>query len=124
MAKPTASFPSFPRINFDAAVALQKANVEAIVQVQKILADAAQATWQLQVKRIDAWKAQVQGAFKAFDPAKKPEAYAKDAQVAVEGAIADAKNAVERGVKVHNQVAELLTNRMVANMNELKALAA
>jgi hypothetical protein len=124
MAKATTSFPPFPSFNFDAAIALQKANVEAAVQVQKILTDATQAAWQLQVKRLDAWKAQVEGAFKAFDPAKKPEAYAKDAQTVVEGAIADAKVAVEHGVKTQNEVAQVLTSRFVANLNELKALAA
>ena len=76
------------------------------------------------MKRFDAWKAQVEAAFKTFDPAKKPEAYAKDAQTAVEGAIADAKTVVENGVKAQNEVAQLLTNRFVANLNELKALAA
>ena len=124
MAAKSASFPSFPGFNLDAAVALQKANVDAVVQAQKILVDATQAAWNLQVKRIEAWKVQVEGAFKAFDPAKKPEAYAKDAQTAVEGAIADAKVVVENGVKAQNEVAQLLTNRFVANLNELKSLAA
>jgi len=124
MASKSASFPSFPGFNLDAAIALQKANVDAVVQAQKILVDASEVAWKLQVKRFDAWKAQVEGAFKAFDPAKKPEAYAKDAQSAVEGAIADAKIVVENGVKAQNEVAQLLTNRLVANLNELKSLAA
>ena len=124
MAKSSTSYPSFPAFNFDAAVALQKANVEAAVQVQKILADAFQAAWQQHVKRVEAWKVQVESAFKAFDPAKKPEAYAKDAQSAVEGVIAEAKSAVEQGVKTHSEVAQVLSDRFVANLNELKSLAA
>jgi hypothetical protein len=64
------------------------------------------------------------GCAQAVDLTKKPEAYAKDAQVAVEGAIADAKSAVHHGVKIQNEVAQVLTNRMAANLNELKALAA
>lgn len=124
MSKSSPSFPSFPSFNLDAAVALQKANVEAVVQVQKILTEATQAAWQQHIKRVEAWKVQVESAFKSFDPAKKPEAYAKDAQSAVEGAIAEAKSAVEQGVKTQNQVAEVLTTRFVANLNELKALAA
>lgn len=124
MAKSSTPFPAFPSFNLDAAIALQKANVEAVAQVQKILTDAAQAAWQQHVKRVEAWKSQVEGTFKAFDPAKKPEAYAKDAQVAVEGAIAEAKGAVEQGVKTQNEVAQILANRFVANINELKALAA
>lgn len=124
MAKPSTSYPSFPTFNFDAAVALQKANAEAVVQVQKILTDAFQAAWQQHLKRVEAWKVQVEGAFKTFDPAKKPEAYAKEAQSAVEGAIAEAKSAVEQGVKTQNEVAQVLTDRFVANLNELKSLAA
>jgi hypothetical protein len=124
MAKPSTPFPSFPSFNLDAAIALQKANVEAVAQVQKILTEASQAAWQQHLKRVEAWKAQVESAFKAFDPAKKPEAYAKDAQAAVEGAIAEAKSVVEQGVKTQSQVAEILTNRFVANINELKSLAA
>lgn len=124
MAKPATPFPAFPSFNFDAAIAQQKANVEAVQQVHKILTEAAQSAWQQHLKRVEAWKAQVEGAFKAFDPAKKPEAYAKEAQSAVEGAFAEAKSAVAQGVKTQSDVAEILTHRFVANINELKSLAA
>jgi hypothetical protein len=123
-AKTPAVLPNLPTFNLDAFIALQKANVETLVQVQKILTDAAVAAWQAQVKRLDAWQTQLEGAFKTFDLSKKPEAYAKEAQSAVESAMAEAKVAVEDGVKVQREVAQILADRAVANLNELKALAA
>lgn len=125
----SATFPGMPAFtmpgfNLEALVALQKANVETFVKVQQLMSSAAEAAWALHLKRVDAWKAQVEGAYKGFDVAKKPEAYAKDAQAAVESAIADARVVVENGVKTQQEVAKLVTERMVANIDELKALAA
>jgi hypothetical protein len=120
------TFPAFnvPGFNVEALVALQKANIETFVEVQNLVAEAAKAAWALHLKRVDAWKAQTVAAFKGFDVAKKPEAYAKDAQEVVETAFADAKTVVEHGVKTHQEVAKLVTDRVVANINELKTLAA
>jgi hypothetical protein len=118
------ALPTFPAFNVDAVVAMQKANVEALTQVQKILTDAAEAAWQVQVKRFDAWQSQLEGSFKTFDVTRKPETYAKDAQAAVETVMADAKVAVENGVKVQRDVAKVLADRAAANMSELKTLAA
>lgn len=120
------TFPAFnvPGVNVEALVALQKANLETFVQVQKLVTEAAQAAWAQHLKRVDGWQAQIEGAFKGFDLAKKPEAYAKDAQAAVETAIAEARSVVEHGVKTQQEVAKLVTERMVANLNELKTLAA
>jgi vacuolar-type H+-ATPase subunit I/STV1 len=94
------------------------------VQVQKIVTSAVETAWQTHLKRVDGWKSQVEGAYKSFDVAKKPESYAKDAQVAVEAAIAEAKDAVETTVKTQREVAQVLTGRLLANFNELKSLAA
>jgi hypothetical protein len=129
MAARTASDPTFPAfnvpgLNIEALVALQKANIETFVQVQSLVSEAAQAAWALHLKRVEAWKAQAEAAFKGFDVSKKPEAYAKDAQAAVETAIADARTVVEHGVKTQQGVAKLVTDRMVANIDELKTLAA
>ena len=116
--------PAFPKFDIDALVAIQKANYEAFMQVQKIVTGAVETAWQTHLKRVDSWKSQVEGAYKGFDVTKKPEAYAKDAQVAVEAAIAEAKDAVEKTVQTQREVSQVLTGRLIANFNELKALAA
>jgi hypothetical protein len=123
-AKTPVTLPQLPTFNLDAAVALQKANVETLVQVQKILTEAFEAAWQAQVKRFETWQGQLEGALKGFDVTRKPEAYAKDAQAAVESALAEARVVVENGVKVQREVAQILADRAVANLNELKSLAA
>jgi hypothetical protein len=123
-AKTTPPLPNLPTFNLDALVALQKANVETLVQVQKILTEAAEAAFQAQIKRLEAWQGQIEAALKGFDVSKKPEAYAKEAQAAVETVMAEAKAAVESGVKTQREVAQILADRAVANLNELKALAA
>lgn len=115
---------TLPGVNLDALVALHTANVETLMQVQKIVSAAAEAAFQAQVKRLEAWQGQLEAAFKTFDVTKKPEAYAKDAQVAVESALAEARSVVESGVKVQREVAQILADRAVANLNELKSLAA
>jgi hypothetical protein len=122
--KTTPPLPNFPTFNVDALVALQKANVETLVQVQKILTAAAEAAFQAQIKRFETWQGQLEVALKGFDVSKKPEAYAKEAQAAVETVMAEAKAAVESGVKTQREVAQILADRAVANLNELKALAA
>jgi hypothetical protein len=124
MATKAATTPTFPKFDVEALVSLQKANYEAFMQVQKIVTTAVEGAWQAHMKRLDAWKAQLEGSYKGFDLAKKPEAYAKDAQVVVETALAEAKVAVESGVKTQREVAQLLADRFVANINEFKALAA
>lgn len=123
---PAFNVPGFnvPGFNVEALVALQKANIDTFVQIQSLVSEATQAAWALHLKRIDAWKAQAEAAFKGFDVAKKPEAYAKDAQAAVESVVADARTVVEHGVKTQQEVAKLVTERMVSNINELKTLAA
>jgi hypothetical protein len=125
-----ASAPSLPANplgtlpGIEALVSLQKANLETAVQIQKILADAAQSGWQLYLQRLEAWQSQAQGTIKTFDPKKKPEAYAAEAQTAIKAALADAKATVEQGVGVQKQVSDLLAQRFVANLNGFKALAA
>jgi hypothetical protein len=118
-----AGFPPFPKFDVDALMAIQKANYETFAQVQKIVTDAVESAWQAHLKRVDGWKSQAQTAYKSFDPTKKPEAYVKDAQIAVETAIAEAKDTVENTVKTQREVAQVLADRMVANFNQLKSLA-
>ena len=108
MAVKTTTVPTFPKVDVEALVSMQKANYETFMQVQKLMTAAVETALQTQLKRVDAWKAQLEGGYKAFDLAKKPEAYAKDAQAAVATVIADAKEAVETGVKTQREVAQLL----------------
>jgi hypothetical protein len=120
----TPTFPTFPAINLDALVALQKANLETAAQVQKILTDAVDGIWQLYLKRMGDWRAQAEAAIKGFDARRQPETYAADAKAALETVIADAKTTVETGVKAQQQMGAILSQRFVANLDELKALAA
>ena len=123
MAAKTAPKPTFPTVNFDAFVALQKANVETFVQAQGIVLDAAQAIAKLQYSWIsDAMKG-AEVAFDAGATAKKPEEYMADAKTAAEKVMSVAKQELDLGIKAQTEVADLVAKRVAANLEEVRTIA-
>ena len=120
---PTVRAPAFPAVRLDDLVALHKANLEALAEVQKVLADAVGSSWQRYLERVTQWRGRFEGSVKSFDK-KQPEAYASDAQAALQTVFADAKAALETGVRTQQQVGQILSQRFVANLDQIKAFAA
>lgn len=112
-----------PKFDMDGIVAMQKANLEAMTQAQKIMTDAAQSIARLQAGYVSDVVAQMQGMFQAKEP-KKPEAWLADAQANVEKAVSVAKEQFSVGSKAQSEVIELMTKRVGANVDKAKSVAA
>ncbi len=121
MTKPTVSF--FPKFDLDAAMAVQKANVETMLRAHKIVSETTQAVAKLHTY----WLKEAAGQTKALASAavsKKPEAVLTDARGLTERAFAVARLELDLGIRAQSEVVDLLTKRAVANLDRLKALGA
>jgi hypothetical protein len=128
MAKPT--LPEFklpelklPKIDLDALFGLQKANLSVAQETQSVVLEAVQAIVRLQ----HGYATEVVETLKAAAATKeraKPEAVLADVKAAAEKAVAVTKQGVDLGVAAQQRVAELVTQRVKANVDELKTIAA
>jgi hypothetical protein len=112
-----------PKIDLDALFGLQKANLAVVQETQSIVLEAAQAILRLQHGYATEVVETVKGAVAAKQPAK-PETMLADVQAATQKAVAVAKQGVDLGVAAQQRVVELVTQRVKANVDELKAIAA
>jgi cellulose synthase (UDP-forming) len=122
MAK-TAATPVFPTFDVNAFASMQKANVETLLQAQRIVSETAQAVAKLQADWLKEVAQQMQAYFGAA-AAKKPEAMLADGRAATERALAVARQGFDLGVRAQSEVVDLFTKRAVANLGEVKSFAA
>ena len=114
---------AMPKFDFETLVAMQKANVDTLVQAQGVMVEAAQAIAKLQTGLIEETFKNMQ-TFMKFDAKAKPEAYLADAKAAADKVMAVAKQELDLGLKAQTEVAQLVSKRAAANMEGLKAFAA
>jgi hypothetical protein len=123
----TPTFPQFAttKIDFDALFALQKANVETLLQAQQILIEAAQAAAKAQYgwlqESVEGFQAALSG---KFDADKKPETYLAEVKAAAEKVMAVAQTQLDLGMKAQSEALELLTKRAATNIDEVQKVAA
>lgn len=119
------SFPELklPKVNLDALSALQTANLAAVHEAQNVLLEAAQAVVRAQAAYVEDIVAEARGFFSTKEP-KKTEAVLADVKAAAEKAVAVGKQNVDLSLVAQRRVADLVAQRVQANINELKALAA
>jgi phasin family protein len=116
---------NLPKMDFDALVALQKANLETLLAAQRIVLDLAQTVAKRQAELVKELMGKAEVAMKGgFDSKKQPAAYVDDAKAAMEKAVADAKETIDLGLKAQNEVVDLLVKRASANFEQVKQLAA
>ncbi len=120
----TKSTPSMPTFNFDAIVAMQKAQVDTFVAAQKIMIDLATTVSAQQQTRIQETAAKAEALLKGFDSKKEPTAYVSEAKAAFEQAMSDARETMDLGLKAQNQMIDLLVKRAAATVEDAKSLAA
>lgn len=112
-----------PKIDLDTLFAVQKANLAVIHEAQNVLVDAAQAI----VRKQHGYVAELVEKAKAASTnkaPKKPEQVLAEVQAATEKALSVGKENVDLGLGAQRRVADLVTHRVQANVNEFKALAA
>ena len=112
-----------PRFDFNAVVAMQKANLDTFVQAQKVLTDAAQGIAKAQAGYVNEVVAQVQGAMAGKEP-KRNDQYLAEMRSATERAVSVASEQFGLGARAQNEVVDLLTKRAMANFEHMKSMAA
>jgi phasin family protein len=123
---PKFEMPKFdmPKFNFDALVALHKANVDTMMEAQGIWMQAAEAVAKLQYAWVEETFKQGEAVLKGDVTRRKPEEFMADAKAAADKVMAVAKEQADLGMKAQKQVADLVTKRVNANLEDVKALAA
>ena len=112
-----------PKFDLDALFALQKANLAAAHEAQSVLLEAVQAVAKSQVGYAEELAAEVKGVLSAKEP-KQAEAVLADVKAAAEKAVSVTKQNADLSLVAQRKVADLLAQRVQANLNEFKALAA
>ncbi|MEO1091583.1 MAG: hypothetical protein AAFX81_13190 [Pseudomonadota bacterium] len=114
-----------PKFDVDALVALQKANVEAMVQAQQILLEAAEVALKAQVAFAQENATSVQAVMNGkLDVERKPEAYLDDFKMATGKGLTVAQTQVDLALKAQSEAFEILTKRIAANVDDVQKLAA
>ncbi len=123
---PKFEMPKFemPKFNFDSVVAMQKANVDTMVEAQGIWMQAFESIAKLQYGWMEETFKQHEAMLKGDVTKKKPEEFMADAKAAADKVMAVAKEQADLGMKAQKQVADLVTKRVNANLEDVKALAA
>lgn len=116
--------PVMPKFDFDAVMALHKANLETMVAAQKIMFDLAQTMAKRQSELFKDAFSSTESMMKGFDGKKQPQAYMDDAKTVLEKAIAEAKETMDLGMKAQTEVVDLFVKRATANFDEAKSIAA
>jgi hypothetical protein len=111
-----------PKIDLDALFGVQKANLAVVQETQSVVLEAAQAIMRLQHGYASEVVATLKAAATVKEP-KQPQAVLADVQAAAEKAVAVTKQGVDLGVTAQQRVAELVSKRFKANVDELKAVA-
>ncbi len=131
MATPTKTAPKFdmpkfeaPKFNFDAFVAMHKANVDTMVEAQGIFMRTVEAISKLQYGWAEEAFKHGESMLKGDVTKRKPEEFFADAKSAAEKAMAVAKEQADLGMKAQKEVADLVTKRVTANIEDAKSLAA
>ncbi len=119
-----AHMPNFPKVDMDALMAIQKANIETFSAAQKIIFDLAQTVAQRQAEMMKESFARSEAMMKSFDGKKEPQAYVDEARVAVEKAMAEVKETMDLSMKAQNEVVDLFVKRAQANFDEARKTSA
>jgi len=115
--------PKLPKLDLDALLAAQRANLAAVQEAQSVLVDAAQAIAKAQHGYLEASVAAARAALSRKQPIK-PEAVRAEVKAAAERTTATAQQVVDLAAAAQRRVVELAAQRTRANADEFKALAA
>ena len=119
MATPTFPGIKFPRPDFDALFALQRANVAAVREAQDVVIEAAQAVVRAQYGWVEQTFARANGKAPVT-----PEAAVAGLKEAVERAFAVARQGAEIGTGEQKRVVDLFAARAAANVEAGKTAIA
>ena len=113
-----------PKMNVEAVSAMQKANIDTLVEARKIMLGATQSIAKLQYAWVSEALKQAETLFKGEVAKRKPEAMFAEAKAMTERAITVGKEQTDLGIKAQKEVADLVTARVQKNFEDAKTLAA
>ena len=113
----------FPKVDLDALFGLEKANLAVAYEAQTVLVERSRRSPACSTATPRNWSRPLKSAAATKAPAK-PETVMAEVKAAAEKAVAVAKEGVDLGVAAQQRVVGLMTDRVKANVDELKALAA
>ncbi|MCB1883155.1 MAG: phasin family protein [Geminicoccaceae bacterium] len=113
-----------PKINLDALVAMQKANIDALVEARNVLMGATQAIAKLQLGWYEQSLKHMQTLAKGDAAKNKPEDFFAEVKAVTERAMAVGKEQTDLGFKAQQQVAEIVTKRVQKTLENAKTVAA
>lgn len=111
-----------PKLDVNAVVAMQKANLDTFIQAQKIWTDAAQSIAKLQAGYVNDLVSRAQAMLAVRDP-RNADSYVADARAAAEKAVTVAKQQIDLGAKAQAEVVDLVAKRVTANFEQAQSLA-
>ncbi|MCB2053939.1 MAG: phasin family protein [Geminicoccaceae bacterium] len=114
---------AMPKLDVEAMFAMQRANIETLVAVQKIFFDLAQTMARRQSEMMKDAFDRGQAMMKTQDGKSKPADYMDEARVAMEKAVADAKETLDLGLKAQNEAVDLVVKRAAKNFDEAKQIS-
>lgn len=116
---------TLPKLDVDAVVAMQKANMDTLVKAQTVLLDAAQAAVKAQYGFVAEYVDQMQAMLTGkFDAEKKADAYVADVKAAADKYVTVTQNQVDLGMKAQAEAMDMIAKRVQKNVDELQHLAA
>ncbi len=116
---------TFPKFDMESLLAMQKANMDTIVQAQTVVLNAVQAAAKMQYGLVNEYVEQVQAMLNGrYDADKKPEAYFADAKAVADRVVSVAQCQMDLGMKAQAEAVDLIAKRAQQNVDELQKLAA
>lgn len=118
--------PKLPEVDFEALMASQQKNMEALVEANKAAAAGYQALFEKQVKVFEQTLAEAQKQITEFDPSKldadTAAARAELAKAAFEKALANMTALAEGAQKANTEAYEIVSARVQESVKELQKL--
>jgi hypothetical protein len=123
--RPASTLPGLklPKLDLDALSGVQKANLAAAHEAQRVLVEAVQAIARVQQRYLEQATAETKAALARQDR-RRPEAVLAEVRVAADRTITATKEVADLAVAAQRRVAELVAQRAQASVDEVKALAA
>ncbi len=113
-----------PKMNVEAVTAMQKANIDTMVEARKIMLGATQSIAKLQYAWISDALKHAESLFKGNVVNRKPEDLFAETKAVTERALTIGKEQTDLGLKAQKEVAGLVTARVQKNFEDAKTLAA
>ncbi len=126
-AKPATKPLPFPMLDADKMIAAQQRSLDALSSASQIVVDGVKAIAQRQNEMmqssVDEWIATSQSALSGKPTDFRPIDYVAKAKSAYETAFSNAKELTEIAIKAQSEAVEVLTQCVMANIDDLKSLA-